>query len=228
MALELLMLERTEPALFSPPSVMVDREEVAFYLGYKRGLGYLADFERLFDEFLPRVLSLCEPKASFAFARLSIDGDRLVFEGHHSFSVSSASLSRHMRGSCRALFMTSTAGPAPEERSALLQSRGQVLEASFFEAIASAVADRVLDGLQSYVSSRIRGMGFELGKRFSPGYGDLSLSHQVDFLAMTEAPSLIGVSCNEAFVLLPRKSVTAVAPIFARAGHFVSRRCALC
>lgn len=221
-----MMLDRTEPVLFSPSSLMVDREEVAFYLGYKRGLGYLADFERLFDEFLPRVLSLCEPKASFSFARLSIEGDEIRFEGHHSFFVRSSSLSRHMRGACRALFMASTAGPAPEERSALLQSRGQMLEASFFEAIASAVADRVLDGLQSYVISAIRGMGFELGKRFSPGYGDLSLSHQVDFLAMTEATSLIGVSCNEAFVLLPRKSVTAVAPVFARAAISASRRCA--
>ena len=46
--------------------------------------------------------------------------------------------------------------------------------------------------------------------RFSPGYGDLPVTLQRDFLNVLDAPRKIGVCTNESCMLTPAKSVTAV------------------
>ena len=46
--------------------------------------------------------------------------------------------------------------------------------------------------------------------RFSPGYGDLPVTLQRDFLNVLDAPRKIGVCTNESSMLTPAKSVTAV------------------
>jgi hypothetical protein len=45
--------------------------------------------------------------------------------------------------------------------------------------------------------------------RYRPGYGDWSLEAQAELCALTDAEQ-IGVRVNEAYALLPRKSITGV------------------
>lgn len=49
--------------------------------------------------------------------------------------------------------------------------------------------------------------------RFSPGYGDFPIEIQKDFLETLNAPKRIGLCTGENNILIPRKSVTAVAGI---------------
>lgn len=46
--------------------------------------------------------------------------------------------------------------------------------------------------------------------RFSPGYGDLPLEHQKDFISILNAQRRIGLTVNDCCMLLPSKSVTAI------------------
>ena len=46
--------------------------------------------------------------------------------------------------------------------------------------------------------------------RFSPGYGDLPLSLQKDVLACLCAPSRMGITLTDSFLMVPQKSVTAI------------------
>ena len=48
------------------------------------------------------------------------------------------------------------------------------------------------------------------GVRFSPGYGDLPLSTQKDFIRILNTERLAGVTINENYLMNPRKTVTAV------------------
>ena len=45
--------------------------------------------------------------------------------------------------------------------------------------------------------------------RFSPGYGDLSITIQKDFLQALNADKTVGLSLSEGNLMIPEKSVTA-------------------
>ncbi len=52
-----------------------------------------------------------------------------------------------------------------------------------------------------------------LGRRFSPGYGDLSLFLQREILSLLDASKSIGLSLTEGLMMTPTKSVTAIAGV---------------
>lgn len=47
-------------------------------------------------------------------------------------------------------------------------------------------------------------------RRFSPGYGDLPISVQKEFLACLDAERRLGITLNDSFLMSPSKSVTAI------------------
>ena len=49
-----------------------------------------------------------------------------------------------------------------------------------------------------------------LKPRFSPGYGDLDISYQKDFIRLLDTPKKIGLSLTNGGMLAPTKSVTAI------------------
>ena len=46
--------------------------------------------------------------------------------------------------------------------------------------------------------------------RFSPGYGDLPIELQRDFLTLLDASRKIGLTATESSMLVPSKSITAL------------------
>ena len=53
-----------------------------------------------------------------------------------------------------------------------------------------------------------------LNRRFSPGYGDLPIETQAKFLAVTDATKRVGINLSDSFLMIPRKSVTAIIGLF--------------
>ena len=60
------------------------------------------------------------------------------------------------------------------------------------------------------LEEEVRGEGYYVRPRFSPGYGDFSLEVQSAFLEMTDATKLIGITLTDGGIMVPEKSVTAV------------------
>ena len=52
--------------------------------------------------------------------------------------------------------------------------------------------------------------GMSLRPRFSPGYGDLPLTVQKEFMTLLDCAHLIGINLNESLLMSPSKSVTAI------------------
>ena len=46
--------------------------------------------------------------------------------------------------------------------------------------------------------------------RYSPGYGDVGLEHQISILSFLDAQRKIGLTLTESMMMLPIKSVTAI------------------
>lgn len=63
-------------------------------------------------------------------------------------------------------------------------------------------------GIDSNDTSGNRNIRFKM--RFSPGYGDFSLTHQTDFFRLLQLEKNLGMSLNSALLMSPSKSITAV------------------
>jgi len=86
--------------------------------------------------------------------------------------------------------------------------RGVVLDA-----VGSETVDAALDWIAAFCNRTLRREGKSLSRRrYSAGYGDFSLSAQADIHRLLEMERW-GVHITDSFMLVPEKSVTAVAVV---------------
>ena len=125
----------------------------------------------------------------------------------------SKSLAEFFKNCEEVLFMAATGGSkimaAIKENSA----GADVTKAVIFDAVASEVVDSALSWIMDYFSYELRRENKLLTKnRFSAGYGDLSLESQEVIYNALELKEL-GISLTATYMLIPEKSVTALAGI---------------
>ena len=81
-------------------------------------------------------------------------------------------------------------------------------KAAILNACGSAYAEAGCYEAEKEIASRYPKL--YLTDRFSPGYGDLPLSVQPDFIAALDAGRRLGVTVTDSLLMLPAKTVTAV------------------
>lgn len=74
----------------------------------------------------------------------------------------------------------------------------------------SAIGSERIESLCDLFCDELKREGTDIGKRYSPGYGDLSLELQRDIMAALLMPKTAGISLNENLLMSPSKSVTAI------------------
>ncbi|MBQ9329840.1 MAG: methionine synthase [Oscillibacter sp.] len=98
--------------------------------------------------------------------------------------------------------------------------------AVILDACGSAWVEQGCDRAEREIAGRFPGM--YLTDRFSPGYGDLPLSLQPAFCALLDVGRRLGVSVTDRFLMVPTKSVTAVAGLSDRPQMARIRGCEYC
>lgn len=122
-------------------------------------------------------------------------------------------LSDLLKNSRQTIIMGATGGNRIMELIETLQSEGNMSDAVIIDAAASEITDSALDMVMAMVGQQLRSQGKYLTKmRFSPGYGDFDITQQKDFYRLLNGESL-GLTLNEACMLIPEKSVFAIAGI---------------
>ncbi len=122
-------------------------------------------------------------------------------------------LSELLKNCEQALLMLATGGKGIMEHLARLQKVGNMSEAVIVDAAASEITDAALDVVMASVAQQLRPKGLALTRmRFSPGYGDFDITQQADFFRLLKAESY-GLTLNDAYLLIPEKSVFAIAGI---------------
>ncbi len=127
-----------------------------------------------------------------------------------SLALPGNSIARHLEGAHAAVLMAVTLGHE-SERLIRRETALSPVDGMFVDAMASSMAEAAMDALHEKAAAWAAGAGFCLGDRFSPGYGDLPLSVQPAFLEASGAERLLGITATDACLLLPVKSITAVA-----------------
>lgn len=129
--------------------------------------------------------------------------------------VNSRKLNINLEGCSYAVFFAATIGSGID-RYIYKYNKINPAKALFMQAIG---AERIETMLDAFVAELPEIVGEYFGKevlirpRFSPGFGDLSLSIQPDFLQIVNATKRLGITLNDSLLMSPSKSVTAIAGV---------------
>ena len=198
---------------FNSINISVPTREIFRRLGYRKGITRIGKSQKeVIEGYIEYALSLIHLRG--AGRRISIkekSSSNIVLSNGVVFE--SKGLSK-MIGYCEEIIlMGATAGDdviesIREDTEANQLTRGVVLDA-----VASEMVDASLDWIVDYFNRELRRENKRLTKsRFSAGYGDFTLENQKKICDILEFER-IGVKINENYILMPEKSVTAVAGI---------------
>lgn len=184
----------------------IDRKEVLRYLGYH---GQNADAATV------ELIESCEKElmdaAMFRFLMreypLKLGENGMV--DVVCFQTVSRNLSRNLTGCEKILLMAATLG-TEVDRLLARYGKYQVSRAVVLQAAATALIEDCCDRLCARWKEDYEAQGLYLRPRFSPGYGDFSITCQEPVLNALEAGKRIGITLTDSCLMLPSKSVTAV------------------
>lgn len=186
--------------------MLIDRKEALRYMGFRSGEPD-EQIEKLMEECIKEIEEYADPRHIIRRFELEIEADYLVKAG--GITLASRNLAKNLKGCHEVYFMAATLGNGPD-RLMNRYSRLQISKAAVLQGVAAAAIEGYCNECQQALSDELEAEGLYLRPRFSPGYGDLSLSVQPDFLAVLNASKTVGIILSEGGVMIPVKSVTAI------------------
>lgn len=202
----------------------IDQQEVLRYLGY-RGAESNSDILRTIEECARELMEAATPHHILqAVALARPEKDTLEFAG---IIVHSKDLFRHLFGCKEAVLFAATLG-APVDLRLERCAKISMSRAVVMQACAASLIESYCDACQEPIAREAFARGLYLRPRYSPGYGDFSISHQRDFLTVLDCPKRIGLTMTDSFMLAPSKSVTAVIGLTEEAQSCHIAKCMTC
>ena len=186
------------------------KAEVLRYLGYRnQKIDNMTD--RLIDEAINEIKELAKERyiyKIFSIDRenneLSLYGSKLILDGND--------IKKHLGKSQDCILMAATLGHDVDTRIRYYE-KTSMTKAVILDACATATIEEVCDKICREIENGLQTKNKRLTYRYSPGYGDLPIHMQNDFLLTLDARKSIGLTASSHSILIPRKSVTAIVGI---------------
>ncbi|HBR29526.1 MAG TPA: hypothetical protein DD789_08845 [Firmicutes bacterium] len=194
----------------------IERQEVLRYLGYRQQTLDTA-MDTLLRECLAEMEGTLRKSYVYDIYPVEIKGDQVKLLSTN-LTFPSKDLCQHLQNSDRCVLMAATLGLKIDQKIAFY-SRFELTKGIIMDACATTAIEALCDEVQLEVAAKAEQEGYTITNRYSPGYGDLSLTHQKDILKVLNTYPRIGLTVNENYLMLPRKSVTALIGLEKYAGH---------
>lgn len=187
--------------------LVCDKSEVLRYLGH-RGQDIREDIDALIDDTIYEAKSICSPRYCLIESGV-LEKEDGIYVSECNFYLSGESIKKHLNGMNRIYLFAATLGTGIDNKIRLWENK-DLTRAIILDCAGSAMIESYCDSVCSSLAEESLKKGIYLTSRFSPGYGDLPLSLQKNLLNATDAERRIGLTCNDQFLMFPRKSVTAI------------------
>ncbi len=202
-----------KPIVFKNINISVPYKEIYRRLGYRENITSVSPKQKKeIEDYIAEALSCISLKGTGM--RLAISGkytDKIVLENGTVFK--SSGLAKMLQSSSGILLIAATCGNKIMSSIKKNSLGKNVTKAVVFDAVASEMTDSALDWIIGYFRNQLRREGKNItSRRFSCGYGDFVLQNQKIMHKILKLKSL-GVKLSKTFILIPEKSVTAVAGI---------------
>lgn len=188
---------------FSDAPNQLSMNEISRYMGARMdAMG--DDVESRVHELLPKYLKEISCRACWMEVPLKISGNRVDME---FLTVESRNLAVNLDCCEKAVIFAATIGNGAD-RLTRAASFHTPVNALIFDAMGSTAIEWFCDSLCCELSHFYK--DYHLRPRFSLGYGDLSLSYQMDLINVLDARRIIGLTLSDSLMMIPQKSVTAI------------------
>ena len=187
--------------------IEINRRAALRHLGYRPSSRMDSRIKNLFDEAIERAKQLAQPAGIYLIdpvTELSADSIKLGC----GIVIKSKPVARLMRGCVKTVIFAATVGPAAEDEAARIMNENPA-EAVMLDSAAGEATEGAVVYLHKSIQLHSHRANLHLTPRFSPGYGDWPLEAQRDIFACLK-PERIGITLNEACMMIPRKSVSGI------------------
>ncbi len=206
----------------------LNRDELHRYLGYKGNApddivrGIIDECEgMIFDIVKPayicRSFGIIEKYDDYEYKGIEIVGTDLVLEGN--------SIKKHLKGCNNAILMCATLSVGIDKLIRQIEIK-DMAKALILDMAASVAIEQVCEIAENNIKMTYPDK--YMTYRFGIGYGDLPLYHEKMILDILSADKMIGLSCNDANILIPRKSVVCIVGLSDKPMAKGQKGCATC
>ena len=184
----------------------IDRAEILRYMRMG-GADPSGELARRIDRVAAETARAAAPKIfirreKIARRGFSADGKAVLVFG--SLALESNDLARVLGASDEAYLIIATLGSGVDRLARRLAVTSP-LDALIVQAAGAGLVESFLDEEQAKLGATTM--------RFSPGYGDLAIECQRDFLSFMDSMRTVGVALTDRLLMVPSKSVTAIAGV---------------
>lgn len=187
--------------------VKIDKLEVLRYLGYSNQV-IDKDLHELIDKLIESVQDRVCAKTCLSLYDLDKQ-DRGILLRNTSLVLTGNDIKKCLEKCDKVYLLAVTLGFEMEKLINESKVFG-VLNSVILDSIATAYVEQVCDKIEDEIYNECRNLNKGISFRYSPGYGDLPLNIQSDFIKVLDATRRIGLSVSSSDILIPRKSVTAI------------------
>lgn len=146
------------------------------------------------------------------------DGTPVVTLAGTSLTLPGSSMQGYLEHANKVFLFACTLGANADRKLAELQAT-KPLDALLYSACANTCIESAAEQLQDIAAQTAREQGLFARMRFSPGYGDLPISIQEEFLGAINAQIMLGISTTPSHFMTPSKSISAVIGLYSRREH---------
>lgn len=183
----------------------LDRKEALRYLGYGRAEADVR-MQQLLVQCEQKVLQTARPRFVYRVFDITAVPDGIQVE-RTRLCLPGKSIAAHLKGCSRAVLMAVTVSDGIDRLLRVAQLE-DMAEALVLDSLAGVAVEQVCDQVEQRLMQKFPDW-FQTF-RFGPGYGDLPVTLQSDFLKVLDASKQIGLNVSPSSMLVPAKSVTAV------------------
>lgn len=186
----------------------IDRQEVLRYLKTA------ADFRdesinKLIDEAVEEIKEIINFRYIYKNFPVKIEENGVDVLNTTLF-LAGESIKKHLENSDQIYLMAATIGNQVDKRISFYE-KTSITKSMIMDACATTAIEEGCDCVEAQIKEKVLASGNSgITFRYSPGYGDLDIDIQQDFLRVLNAPKKIGLTASKYNMLLPSKSVTAV------------------
>lgn len=185
--------------------IKININEALRYLGYKNN-NVDAETYKLLNESINELRKICEFKYAYRIFEVKNENNNISFE--NLIIIKSNDLARLFKDCKKSAVIAATIGFEVEKRIKYFNSTN-LTKAVIFDACASACIEALCNYIETEIMEIAAQEDYNITLRYSPGYGDVPISHQKEILNALNAQKYIGLSSLDSSILIPRKSVTA-------------------
>lgn len=200
------------------------KNEILRYLGYKdQRIDNIVD--GLIEDSIDEIKTLISERYIYKSFDIGKDKEELYLM-ESNLCLSGKSIRKHLQEAKTCILMAVTLGHEVDTKIRYYE-KTNMTKALILDACGSAFIEEICDRLGKEIQDKLM-PNEKLTSRFSPGYGDLPINIQKDFVSTLGAEKSIGITVTSNSILIPRKSVTAIVGVVDKGQRTETSNCVNC